>query len=56
MKTSTKIMIILAGMTIGGLNAAVIVWPPYAAIFSGGSGLISLTIITLTGISLAKGN
>lgn len=56
MKTSTKVIIILAGMAIGGLNAAVIVWPPYAAIFAGGASLISLTIVTLTGISLAKGN
>lgn len=56
MKMSTKIMIIAAGAAIGGLNASVLVWPPYAAIFSGASSLISLVIVTLTGISLVKGN
>lgn len=55
MKTTTKIFVIIAGCAIGGLSAATLVYPVYAAIFSGGSGFISLVVVTLTGISLAKG-
>lgn len=55
MKFQTKLLILLAGAGVGALSTATLLWPAYAPIFASANGLISVTILTLTGFAMAKG-